>query len=332
MLPLIVAELLMGTAQTVSAADFSATSPAERRNAVLETAKTKPANGVMLLTQALNDENMLVRRAAARSLMEFGKSAEQGLAAGLANSDSEVRMICLTGLKKLEIVTYDQLASAIKDENIAVRQRALDMLIGMKPYTKETEALLELATRDKEQSIRESASRATFPFYRKVSLLRDRVDNIVTSIDKIPLPRDGWKLKPDPMLVGHKEKWFDPDLKDDDWNHAEIGKYWGEFGTNYTGAAWYRGRFKLPAKPQKYDAVEIEFGAVDESAWVWINGEYAGQHDLGAGLGWDEPFLLDVTEFIKWGQENQITVRVLNTALGGGIWKPVTVNIQRVGQ
>jgi len=109
-----------------------------------------------------------------------------------------------------------------------------------------------------------------------------------------------------------------------------IGKFWDDFGHKaQTGIGWYRGRFKLPEKPA-CNAVEICFEAIDESAWVWINGEYVGQHDIGPA-GWTVPFNLDVTPFVKWGQENQITVRVLNTASGGGIWKPVALEVLKMG-
>ena len=71
-------------------------------------------------------------------------------------------------------------------------------------------------------------------------------------------------------------------------------------------------------------ALELCFGGVDESAWVWLNGKYVGQHDEGPS-GRDRPFRLDITKEANWGKVNQLTVRVLNTELGGGIWKPVSV-------
>ena len=72
--------------------------------------------------------------------------------------------------------------------------------------------------------------------------------------------------------------------------------------------------------------MEIHFGAVDEAAWVWLNGKYIGQHDVGLA-GWNKPFNLDITQEIQWGAENQLTVRVEDTAHAGGIWKPVSIEI-----
>ena len=312
-------------------AETGSDSPAERRTAVMEIARTKPPDGVARLARALSDDNVLVKRSAARSLIEFGKAAEPALNEGLTNSDCEVRIISLQGLNKLGTVANNQLATALKDDNSVVRQRAVEILAGMKPYSRETEALLETAAKDKEDDVRDAASKALFPFNRQAPLLRERVDNVVTVIKAIPLPKDGWKLKPDPLVIGHKEKWFDPVCNDGDWNPAVIGTFWGDYGSNYVGIAWYRGTFALPEKPGQFDAIEIDFNAVDESGWVWLNGEYVGQHDLGTS-GWDMPFQIDVTEFVKWGQTNQMTVRVLNTAFAGGIWKPVTINIMKIGK
>jgi len=306
-------------ASVAAAADLSAV---ERRNAVLRTAETKPPNGVELLTKALNDGNMLVRRAGARSLTAFGKSAEKGLLEGVHNSDAVVRMICLTGLKELGLITGGSLAVGIKDRDGKVRGRAMDIIATMKPYPKEIAVLLEKG------GGRETTSKDQWPFYRDAPLLCDRVDNIVRTIHTIPLPRSGWRLKEDPMRSGVKEGWFDPAFNDDKWPAADIAKHWGQFGKNHTGIAWYRVAFTLPVKPREMEAAEIAFGAVDESAWVWMNGKYVGEHDVGPA-GWKEPFQFDVTQIVKWGQENQLTVRVLNIAAAGGIWKPVKILIQQ---
>ena len=74
------------------------------------------------------------------------------------------------------------------------------------------------------------------------------------------------------------------------------------------------------------NAVEIHFGAVDETAWVWLNGKFVGQHDVGTA-GWDRPFDLNITDEINWGGENILVVRVEDTLGAGGIWKPVVINL-----
>jgi glycosyl hydrolase family 2/HEAT repeat protein len=309
------------TVGTATAGDLSAV---KRRSMVLEIASIKPANSVELLTENLKDDNMLVRRAAARTLIVFGKPAQKGLVEGMRNSDALVRMICLTGLKELGMITTDALVAGVKDKDILVRERTKEILSTIRPYPKEVTALLSKGGKSKDG----------FPFFRDAPLLQNRseLDLLVNTIDTIPLPLSGWKLKAGPNRIGLKEKWYEPAFRDDNWNKIEIGKFWGDCGKNYIGIAWYRGTFKLPAKPVNMGtpemAAEIAFGAVDESAWVWINGVYVGQHDVGPH-GWNKPFKLDVTDMLKWGKENQITVRVLNVGAAGGIWKPVNILIQK---
>ena len=61
---------------------------------------------------------------------------------------------------------------------------------------------------------------------------------------------------------------------------------------------------------------------------MWLNGVYVGQHAAGPS-GWNEAFQLDVTEEIRWGGRNVLVVRVFDSKLGGGIWKPVKLDILR---
>jgi hypothetical protein len=73
--------------------------------------------------------------------------------------------------------------------------------------------------------------------------------------------------------------------------------------------------------------VELQVGAVDEQAWVWLNGSYVGQR-LGVPEEiWDKPFALDVTDAVQWGAENILTVRVSDFGYAGGLWKPLKITL-----
>ena len=61
---------------------------------------------------------------------------------------------------------------------------------------------------------------------------------------------------------------------------------------------------------------------MDEEAWVWVNGKVSGEHAKGPE-GWNQRFLIDVTEQLEPGKKNVIAVRVYNSIAAGGIWKPV---------
>jgi hypothetical protein len=146
--------------------------------------------------------------------------------------------------------------------------------------------------------------------------------NLVADLPKV------WKFNTDPKNVGVTEKWFAPGFDDSKWRDIEIGKFWDEQGVTYAGKAWYRlawdtPEFEVPAGKN----VWLWFGAVDETATVWVNGVKAGVHDEGADFGWDKRFPIKVTGLLKPGEKNVIVVQVSNEALAGGIWKNEKVGV-----
>jgi hypothetical protein len=74
---------------------------------------------------------------------------------------------------------------------------------------------------------------------------------------------------------------------------------------DYSGTALYRQSFSLPAQYlQKNTRLTLDLGQVDIAATVTINGQ-------NAGTAWVAPYQLDVTEFVKAG-DNQIQIEVAN--------------------
>ena len=96
---------------------------------------------------------------------------------------------------------------------------------------------------------------------------------------------------------------------------------------NYHGTAWYRREIE-PPEIDDGERAFLHFYGVDEQAWVWVNGEFVGEHTLGAS-GWDEPFLLEITDAWSPDSINQITIKVDNTAFAGGIWQPIALRLFR---
>jgi hypothetical protein len=288
----------------------------------------KGASAVPALAAALQDENLVVRRTAVRLLVELGEPARPALADALTNTDVLVRrtaVSCLCDPPTADALPH--LKTALQDPDPLLRLAAVNLVVQVEPKTQEVTALLEQARQDESAAVRDIASRALWPFFRETVSVRDRKDwdHDITVAQTIPLPKDGWRFRTDPNADGHLQKWFEASCDDSAWETISIESAWEEQGHTYDGVAWYRGSFDLPAKPECL-AVEIAFGGVDEIAWVWINGEYVGQHDLGTE-GWDKPFALDVTRELKWGERNQITVRVHDSAYAGGIWKPVSIQV-----
>ena len=79
------------------------------------------------------------------------------------------------------------------------------------------------------------------------------------------------------------------------WYLTEIGDYFGTI--------WFRTQFDSP-KSVKGQHIWLRFGAVDDIADVWLNGEYLGRHE-----GIFSPFEFDITDYLKEGERNELLVR-----------------------
>ncbi|MCK5805527.1 MAG: HEAT repeat domain-containing protein [Lentisphaeria bacterium] len=301
--------------------------PAARRQALLQAAK-RGVDGLPVLAKGLTDANPVVQRTAARLLADLGASARAEMTRATESKDMLARRTAYMALCKMEGVDQTTLlGKALGDEDATVRLYAVNMLIGIRPRTPQIKELLDGAAKDDSPLVRNPASKALWPFHRNVVRLRDRKDwdHDVHIVNTIPLPKDGWKFHLDPKRSGHRAKWFKPTFEDAKWADIAIEQAWQKAGYDYTGVSWYRRTVDIPEKIDN-NAVEITFKGIDESAWVWVNGVYVGDHDIGPN-GWNVSFSLDITKEIKWGQPNQITVRAMNTAHAGGIWQPVMIEV-----
>jgi Glycosyl hydrolases family 2, sugar binding domain len=143
-----------------------------------------------------------------------------------------------------------------------------------------------------------------------------------TMTEVFDFPKDGWKFKRDKNNIGSDQGWFKTDFDDSAWRVFSIGKLMEEQIGDYDGIAWYRLNFTAPAiEPGKQ--IFMVFGAVDDSAKVWLNGKSIGEHE-----GWDRAFALDVTQILKQGQTNFVAVKVMDDGGSGGIWKSVKLMVK----
>ena len=258
----------------------------------------------------LSDRDPLVRRAAVFCLARYGQDALPQLTQALGNADPLVRRNAALALGGCGPAALDALRGAAKDTDPLVRHGAVAALANLDPQSVKAFELLQRAAGDANDMVRKAASQAVAQYTEVLQGIR--------------LPREGWRFKLDPAGVGEENGWFHVDLVDSEWTDIEIEKAWGDCGhKGYVGSAWYRRTVELPENPGGTHAVLL-FGGVDECAWVWVNGEFAGAHDIGP-TGWDKPFRLDVSKLLNWQDSNQITVRAMNTGHAGGIWRPVTI-------
>ncbi|MCQ2403125.1 MAG: HEAT repeat domain-containing protein [Lentisphaeria bacterium] len=332
MIPKILLNLLT-TAMLLAPCAMQAETVAETRAALVEAA-SEGACTMEMLQKALSPENdPILRRTAVRLLAEQGEEATALLQElTLQDPDSLVCQNALLALRQREGSKLDAafLARCLNSEKTAVRLLAADFYFSPPALTPERPLLAQtLLKTEKDKKMRQLLTQAIWPFHRKNVLLKDRKDwdHEVTMTAEHPLPLDGWKFQLDPAADLHlgngcHRKEFD----DSQWMDIAIGKSWEEQGHQYDGYAWYRSTFQAPERPEKFNAAELHFEGVDECAWVWLNGVFIGDHDLGAD-GWNIPFSLDVTEEIRWGEPNQVTIRVRDDAFAGGIYLPIQLQI-----
>lgn len=86
-----------------------------------------------------------------------------------------------------------------------------------------------------------------------------------------------------------------------EWEQVTIPDYRGPEG-RWRG--YYRTTFSVTDKKES-DHVVLQFQCVDYKAFVYVNGNYVGQHE-----GFFAPFSFDITDFLE--EENELTIEVHN--------------------
>ncbi len=145
-----------------------------------------------------------------------------------------------------------------------------------------------------------------------------------------------WTFRRDPDDIGVAEGWYAVDAGGgDEWTPVEVPAFLQDTAVgDVEGFGWYRTTFDLPGE-QADHPVELHFGAVDEQAWVYLNGEQVGEHSLDSeftvgeeitvGDLWNRPFTIEVApEHLNAGS-NVLAVRIHNSKGAAGIHQPVRV-------
>jgi hypothetical protein len=179
---------------------------------------------------------------------------------------------------------------------------------------------------------------AAYEDRRKVKFGEKYADPFVQSAKGMDLKK--WRFRKDPKNVGVKRKWFvNYPMEAREWRPIKVPAFWDKAGVgNYQGYGWYQTTFRMPHKWQ-YDSLVLSFGAVDEQAWIYVNGRLVGEHTIASesrkdiegasvkiGDLWDAPFAITVPKkYLRLGAENTLVVRVHNKAAAGGIWGNVSI-------
>ena len=282
---------------------------------------------VLAVATTFAGEDVLARHQAFRKEIAVNPAAAQNY---LKDQDVEIRRFALYTLVKNNAPDIQELLfTAVKDTDDMVRLTAVSALSSMAQGNPAIAKIMdEVARTDDNNQVRQIALKFSWPYHRETTLLRDdkEWDHDVVVVKRFDIPDDNWKIQKDLKIDGHRNGWFKPEFDDSKWLPIKVG-HWEVLNVlpDYDGFAWYRIKFKMPEK-MDFTSIELAFGAVDESAWVWLNGVYLGSHDIGPS-GWNQPFALDCRKEAKWGEENVLVVRVQDTSSGGGIWKPISVEI-----
>ena len=109
--------------------------------------------------------------------------------------------------------------------------------------------------------------------------------------------------------------WSAADLDTNSWKPMVLPANWENAGyPDFDGVFWFRRAFDLPENWNGAEA-ELHLGAIDDIDTTWVNGRR-----VGATIGWNTPRVYRVPAGLLKRGGNIVTVRVLDTGAGGGLW------------
>jgi len=135
---------------------------------------------------------------------------------------------------------------------------------------------------------------------------------------------DTWDFLLAPQATGELQRWQMPG-RGGNWQALRAwSSSWSNQGLRtWAGDAWYRQTFDLPASAT--GPLRVWFGAVDESARVWLNGHLLGERATDGNI-W-RSFEFDAQPAARPGKPNTLVVRVQNHTMDeigtGGLLAPV---------
>jgi len=139
------------------------------------------------------------------------------------------------------------------------------------------------------------------------------------------LPVDGWCFAPDPTNEGESKGYHKKDFDDSQWQPIRVDNFWEKQGhPGLDDSGWYRLKYPFPDFPAG-KKVYLRFGAVDESAWLYIDGKLVAWHEKEPVTVWDKPFALEITGHVEPGKTYQLAIRAHDASAAGGIWKPISL-------
>ncbi|MBP8303055.1 MAG: DUF4982 domain-containing protein [Phycisphaerae bacterium] len=133
-----------------------------------------------------------------------------------------------------------------------------------------------------------------------------------------------WTFNYFPDQTSDQAGYESPDFDDSSWPAIAVPHTWQTYETTgkvhpfihdaseeddpywWRGWGWYRKHFSI-GQEQTGRKVFVEFDGVQKHSKVWVNGQLAGDHKGGYS-----GFTLDLTDWIRFGQDNVLAVAVNN--------------------
>lgn len=120
-----------------------------------------------------------------------------------------------------------------------------------------------------------------------------------------------WLIQYDPSQIGLALGWEKPESNRDGWHLVNVPTFWDDM--NYDGIGWFVRSFYAESAFRN-KKIALVFDSVDDNATVFLNGEQIYEH-TGSGV----QFYVDISNKLKFDQENTLVVRVEDTGGAGGI-------------
>ena len=114
-----------------------------------------------------------------------------------------------------------------------------------------------------------------------------------------------WFIEKDPQNIGKEKSWWQSPLP----GAKKIKVPWilQEVFPAYHGVVWYWHDFVAPRNNYPSGRTLLRFESIDYMGDIWLNNTFMGRYESG-----DVSFSIDVTDVIKTGEPNHLSVRVLN--------------------
>lgn len=125
------------------------------------------------------------------------------------------------------------------------------------------------------------------------------------------------------FTLGDNVTWGDPRFRDSGWDEISVPSTWEDQGyPGYDGYAWYRKHFRIE-EAFKGRHLYLRVGYVDDVSEVYLNGHLVGFEgqfppDFMTAYNISREYVIP-QQYLNFGGENVIAVRVYDQRLGGGI-------------